>query len=65
MDNRILGDTEHSAAIKAGKIARAAATHRDAVEMIFAAGLASDLGAADELIRYGVEILEAAPVRLR
>ena len=63
MDKRTLGDTEHSAAIKAGKIARAAATHSDAVKMIFSAGLASDLGEADELIRYGIEIIEA--VRLR
>ena len=63
MDKRTLGDTEHSAAIKAGKIARAAATHRDAVEMIFLAGLASDLGEADELIRYGVDILETPRLR--
>lgn len=63
MDKRILGDTEHSAAIKAGKIARAAATHREAVYMIFAAGLAGDLGEADDLIRLGVDILEAARLR--
>jgi|TARA_R100000049_G_C1852899_1_gene19435 hypothetical protein len=42
-------------AIKAGKIARAAATWRDAVAMIIAAGLAEDAADADCLIREGTE----------
>jgi hypothetical protein len=38
---------------KAAKIARAAATHRDAVAMIIAAGLAEDAAEADSLIYEG------------
>jgi hypothetical protein len=41
------------AARKAFKIARAAATHRDAVAMIIAAGLAEDAAEADSLICEG------------